>query len=47
MAQRDNNRTAIKRHAVAVMPVRVFFRAAMSGTRYFGILVYRTKEAAP
>jgi hypothetical protein len=47
MAQRKNNRSAIKRHAVAMMPVRVFFVATVSRTRDFGILVYRTKEAAP
>ncbi len=47
MAQRHNNRTAIKRHVVAVMPVCAFFVATVSRTGDFGILVYRTKEAAP
>jgi hypothetical protein len=47
MAQRGKNRTAINRHAVAVMPVCAFFAAAMSVTREFDILVYGTKEAAP
>lgn len=47
MARRDNNRTAIKRHAVAMMPVRVFFAATMSKTRDLGIVAYWTKEVAP
>jgi len=47
MARRDNKRTAIKRHNMAVMPVCALFVATVSVTRELGILVYRTKEAAP